>query len=118
MRRERFLAVCGPLHSPENLLEILSYPPTARSHRFCEAHLAKHGEACNVMSCPRSRHVAQASLCRLPRDREKLRSHVRTEFLRVLQEPAVDRGEPLLGDLTTFRLRPVKLRAIPQLTGA
>jgi len=70
------------------------------------------------MSCPRPRHVAHASLRRIPRDREKLRSHVRNEILRVLQKSAVYRGKPLLGNFAALRLRPVEFRAIPKLTGA
>ena len=117
MRRQRSLPVGGSLHCPENLFDIPAQAPGVRPRRFCEAHLAKHGEACNIMSCARSRRFAQPSLRRIPRDGEILRSRVRAEFLRVSSRAAVDRGEPLLGDLAAFRLDPVQFRAISQLAG-
>jgi hypothetical protein len=62
----------------------------------------------------RPRRFAQPGLRRIPRHREVLRSEVRTGFARVLQ-PAVDRGEPLFGNLTTLRLDPIQFCAIPNL---
>ncbi len=115
MRCQRPLPVGGSLHSPENLFDIPAQAPRVRPRRFCQAHLAKHGEARNIMPRARPRHFAQPSLHRIPRHREVLRSEVRAGFARVLHEPPVDRGEPLLGNLAAFRLDPVQFRAIPNL---
>ncbi len=80
MRRQRSLPVGGSLHCPENLFEVPAQPPRVRPRRFCKAHLAKHGEARDIMSCARSRRFAQPGLRRIPRDREMLRSQVRAGF--------------------------------------
>jgi len=67
------------------------------------------------MSRARPGRFAQSSLRRVARYREVLRSEVRAGFARILQEPPVDRGEPLLGNLTAFRLDPIQFCAIPEL---
>src|SRR5665213_3417628 len=118
MRCQRPLPVGGSLRCPENLLDIPAQAPRARPRRFCEAHLAKHDEACNVMSYTRPRSFARRSLRGIPRDGEILRPQVRNKLLSVFQESAVDRGEPFLGDLAAFRLGPIQFRAVPQLAGA
>ena len=86
-----------------------------RPHGFGKPHLAKDGEAGDIMTYARSRPVAQPGLHRITRKGEMLRLQVRAELLGILQKPAVDRREPLLCDFTTLRLGPVKFCAIPEL---
>jgi len=61
MRCQRPLPVGGSLHRPEHLFEVPPQAPRVWAGRFCQTHLAEHGEPCNIMSHARPRRFANAA---------------------------------------------------------
>ena len=62
--------------------------------------------------------LGQSGLRGISRYSEGLRFRGWTGFLHVSHEPAIERGEPRLGDFAAFRLRRVEFRPVPELAGA
>ena len=91
-----------------------AHPPSARSRRLCEPHLAKHGQARGVVARARPCGFAKFGLRRIANNGEMVQDRLQC----VSQEPFVDRGKTLLGNLTAFSLRAIGFRAISRLAGA
>ena len=118
VRGECLLPVGGPLHSPENLLEIPAHSPGARPRRFCQSHPLEYGEARGLVSRANACRLTQISLYRIANDREVMWPQVQADIARVSQETAVDRRESLFRDFAPLGFDRIKFRTIPELARA